>query len=175
MLGITEDKDEVKFGQLIQNIMEDAQARLVFRAQMYIHNDIQNYQPKPQDYEISVRSKQEEETEKNKKSVVLEEAPTTATLTIEEDTSDTHSIRSARSNLLADGSDDTCGWFPTLQKTLWILSKLYRCVQTGVFEDLAQEAVSLCNESLQKASETVTSLKVSLFSHTFVVFYIYSP
>jgi hypothetical protein len=131
VLGITEDKDEVKFGQLIQNIMEDAQGRLVFRAQMFIHNDIQKYQPKPQDYDNTTRAKKEDEDpDKKKSSVVLEDATSAATLAIvEEDTSDTHSIRSARSNLLADGNDDTCGWFPTLQKTLWILSKLYRCVQ----------------------------------------------
>lgn len=131
-----DDKNEVKFGHLIQNVLEDAQGRLVFRAQMFIHNDIQNYQPKPQDFE-NVRyqkDQQHEDTDnKQKTSVVLDANMTTtaATLAIssEEDHSDTHSIRSARSNLLADGSDESTGWFPTLQKTLWILSKLYRCVQ----------------------------------------------
>lgn len=126
-IGVVEDKNEVKFGHLIQNVMEDAQGRLVFRSQMYIHNDIQNYQPKPQDFE-NVQTKVI--SEENQKSSVVLDATATATLTIEEDTSsETHSIHSARSNLLADGSDNSCGWFPTLQKTLWILSKLYRCVQ----------------------------------------------
>lgn len=32
-----------------------------------------------------------------------------------------------------------------------------------VFEDLAQEAVSLCNESLKQAFETITTKKVSLY------------
>jgi hypothetical protein len=32
--------------------MEDTQGRLVFRAQMFIQNDIQNYQSKPEDFEI---------------------------------------------------------------------------------------------------------------------------
>ncbi|KAL0135965.1 Sec34-like family-domain-containing protein [Mucor lusitanicus] len=162
VLGIMDDKNEVKFGHLIQNVLEDAQGRLVFRAQMFIHNDIQNYQPKPQDFE-NIRQQKDQQHEdpdnKQKTSVVLDASMTTtttaATLAIsEEDHSDTHSIRSARSNLLADGSDESTGWFPTLQKTLWILSKLYRCVQNGVFEDLAQEAVSLCNESLLKAGES---------------------
>lgn len=131
-----DDKNEVKFGHLIQNVLEDVQGRLVFRAQMFIHNDIQNYQPKPQDFENAHQQKdqQHEDTDsKQKTSVVLDAnmATTAATLAIssEEDHSDTHSIRSARSNLLADGSDESTGWFPTLQKTLWILSKLYRCVQ----------------------------------------------
>jgi hypothetical protein len=46
------EKREVRFGHLIQNIMEDTQGRLVFRAQMFIQNDIQNYQSKPEDFEI---------------------------------------------------------------------------------------------------------------------------
>lgn len=114
--------------------MEDAQGRLVFRAQMFIHNDIQNYQAKPEDFEnINKKSVAlNKETDKLKSSVVLN--ATTATLNIDEDrSSDTHSINSVRSNLLADGNDDSCGWFPTLQKTLWLLSKLYRCVQVSLF------------------------------------------
>lgn len=135
MLGIMDDKNEVKFGHLIQNVLEDAQGRLVFRAQMFIHNDIQNYQPKPQDFE-NIRQQRDQQHEdpdnKQKTSVVLDAnmATTAATLAIsEEENSDTHSIRSARSNLLAEGNDESTGWFPTLQKTLWVLSKLYRCVQ----------------------------------------------
>ncbi|GAA5814892.1 hypothetical protein MFLAVUS_008395 [Mucor flavus] len=162
-IGVVEDKNEVKFGHLIQNVMEDAQGRLVFRSQMFIHNDIQNYQPKPQDFENLVNKQVGQEKEKTKSSAVLD-ATATATLNIEDD-SDTHSIQSARSNLEANHY----GWFPTLQKTLWILSKLYRCVQTGVFEDLAQEAVSLCNESLQRASETVTNLKSRLDGELFLI------
>lgn len=143
MVGVTEDKNEVKFGHLIQNVMEDAQGRLVFRAQMFIQNDIQNYQPKPQDLENRRSTpKGEEEEEKEKSSVVLDGATSTAAaiLSIDQDTtSDTQSIQSSsqRSNLLADGQDDTSGWFPTLQKTLWILSKLYRCVQVKYFPGLA--------------------------------------
>jgi hypothetical protein len=137
VVGVTEDKNEVKFGHLIQNVMEDAQGRLVFRAQMFIHNDIQHYQPKSQDFENASKKSVKLNEEKVKSSVVLD-ATTTATLTIDEDNSDTHSIHSVRSNLLADGNDDASGWFPTLQKTLWILSKLYRCVQVSVIKSLFQ-------------------------------------
>ncbi|KAI8090069.1 Sec34-like family-domain-containing protein [Gilbertella persicaria] len=169
VVGIIDDRNEVKFGHLIQNILEDTQARLVFRAQMFIQSDIQNYQTKPQDFEI-VRSKPKTEEDK-KTSVVLDpNVSTTATLAVtSEDASDTQSIQSNRSNLLSEGNDSSSGWFPTLQKTLWLLSKLYRSVQTSVFEDLAQEAVSLCNDSLLKASETVLTLKSRLDSELFLI------
>ncbi|EPB84249.1 hypothetical protein HMPREF1544_08969 [Mucor circinelloides 1006PhL] len=155
MYVMQDENDLVKFGHLIQNVLEDAQGRLVFRAQMFIHNDIQNYQPKPQDFEnIRQQRDQQHEDPDNKQKT---------------SNSDTHSIRSARSNLLAEGNDESTGWFPTLQKTLWVLSKLYRCVQNGVFEDLAQEAVSLCNESLLKAGESVTTLKSRLDGELFLI------
>ncbi|KAG0181129.1 Golgi transport complex subunit 3 [Apophysomyces sp. BC1021] len=170
------EKRDLMFGHLIRNIYEDAQGRLVFRAQMFIHNDIQNYQPKPEDYEIRMPCAQE------KVPVVLEfhthqpsKNDTPATLDVEED-SDTQSISSshrqtssANFSPLGEGTDVSRGWFPTLQKTLWILSKLYRCVQTSVFEDLAQEIVSLCNDSLKKASETIATTKSRIDGQLFLV------
>jgi hypothetical protein len=42
-------RKEIMFGHLIQDVLEDAQSRLVFRAQTYIHNDIQRHQLKPDD------------------------------------------------------------------------------------------------------------------------------
>lgn len=110
-----------------------------------------------------------------------------ATLAIDDDQSDTQSttlsiqpksMTTDPDSLLGQGLNTTLGWYPTLQKTMWILIKLYRCVQvridganrcvnltrylqkTGVFEDLAQEAVSLCIESLKRASETMATTKV---------------
>ncbi|KAI8978061.1 Sec34-like family-domain-containing protein [Pilobolus umbonatus] len=162
----TEESKEVKFSDLIQHVMEDTQNRLIFRAQMFIHNDIPYYQPNPQDFDV-----QKIDTSV-KTSVVLDAAnqslpnSTAATLAIEEDGSDTQSNHSIRSNVL---SDNQYGWYPTLQKTLWILSKLYRCVQTRVFEDLAQEAVSLCSESLQKASDILTKTKSRLDGELFLI------
>jgi hypothetical protein len=59
-------------------------------------------------------------------------------------------------------------WYPTLRVTLWVLSCLYTYVdvsselypwlqlmymQASVFDDLAQEAVSICRQSLSKASD----------------------
>ncbi|KAI8367627.1 Sec34-like family-domain-containing protein [Radiomyces spectabilis] len=179
------------FGHLIQHVLEDAQGKLVFRAQRFIHHDIQNYQAKPEDFDLRPSSAHEVDST-SKTSVVLEQSRAKgtdslthpATLTVEEDTPETPttsthaapSVSSPSSSLspspfspLAQGTDEDRGWFPTLQKTLWILSKLYRCVQTRVFEDLAQEAVSLCSESLKKASETIATTKSRLDSQLFLI------
>ncbi|OAD77376.1 hypothetical protein PHYBLDRAFT_131111 [Phycomyces blakesleeanus NRRL 1555(-)] len=124
------------FGNLIRNVLEDAQGKLVFRAQSFIHQDIQSYHPKPEDFELS-------------KSIEA------SLLQMSELTDDTPHV--------------TRRWYPALQNTLWILSKLYRCVQTGVFEDLAQEAVSLCSESLKRASDIITNTKSALDGQLFLI------
>ncbi|KAI7847278.1 Sec34-like family-domain-containing protein [Circinella umbellata] len=178
------ERHKLEFGHLIQNVLEDAQARLVFRAQTYIDNDIQKYQPNSKDYEMHAATANDNIT---KTSIVLEgskamgttttimnsEVP--ATLSIDEDDNTTKSQQTNSSSVsssdspLGQGTDSLCGWFPTLQKTLWILSKLYHCVQTVVFEDLAQHVVSLCNESLKNAAEIITVKKSRLDSQVFLI------
>ena len=44
------------------------------------------------------------------------------------------------------------GWYPTLQRSLNCMARVYRCVPSGVFEGLAQEAVSDCTASLLRAA-----------------------
>lgn len=74
--------------------------------------------------------------DESKTSVVLEKsknAPSKdgpATLMIDGEVSDSeNSASNEKGSPLGQGSDTSRGWFPTLQKTLWILSKLYQCVQ----------------------------------------------
>jgi len=42
-----------------------------------------------------------------------------------------------------------------LQKTLWVLSQLHDFVKPAIFDDIAQEAVSLCRQSLVVASDMI--------------------
>ncbi|CAO3632757.1 unnamed protein product [Cunninghamella echinulata] len=190
LLPVTDNdasKKEVVFGHLIQDALEDAQTRLVFRSQMYIHNDIEKYQSKPEDFQLErlkgnsasstsilLDSNQQQQSQQQEITI----GP--ATLNIDEDQSDTQSIAPSiamteRSTfedpdvLLGQGLDVSKGWYPTLQKTMWILSKLYRNVQTKVFEDLAQEAISLCIETLKKASETMETNESRLVSQLFLI------
>ncbi|KAH9168251.1 Sec34-like family-domain-containing protein [Lactarius sanguifluus] len=46
-------------------------------------------------------------------------------------------------------------WFPTVSKTVWVLSQLHDFVQPAIFNDLAQEAVSLCRASLLTAADSL--------------------
>jgi len=48
-------------------------------------------------------------------------------------------------------------WYPTLRKTVWVLSQLRDFVNPAIFEDIALEAITLCKESLVMASELIRS------------------
>ena len=55
---------------------------------------------------------------------------------------------------LSGGEPDDlyASWYPPLRSTLVVLSKIYRAVDMGVFEDLAGEAVGLCTDALKAAA-----------------------
>lgn len=68
-------------------------------------------------------------------------------------------------------------WYPTLQKTLWVLSQLHDFVkvcaslssssflidgaQPPIFEDIAQEAINICKQSLVSAADTIKGVKTN--------------
>jgi len=79
------------------------------------------------------------------------------------------------------------GWFPTMQRTLGILEKIYRVLEMSTFQGLAQEAVDLCIFSLKQASselarrplpptagagptkQALTTLTQAIDSHLFLI------
>ncbi|KAI9018967.1 Sec34-like family-domain-containing protein [Hyaloraphidium curvatum] len=58
-------------------------------------------------------------------------------------------------------------YYPTIQRTLYLLGKLYRAVTPPVFEDLAQEAVDMCRRIIvgisEKADPNQSKVDVQLF------------
>jgi hypothetical protein len=52
--------------------------------------------------------------------------------------------------------------YPTLELTITFLTKLYQSVDLGVFDNLAQEAVSMCTDTFIEASKKLTSEKKSI-------------
>jgi conserved oligomeric Golgi complex subunit 3 len=60
-------------------------------------------------------------------------------------------------------------WYPTLPRTLLLLSKLYRSVERGVFEGLAQELVYGCLESLATGYTSISKLKGNIHGQLFLI------
>lgn len=127
---------------LLRMVLQDAQTRLVFRAQAMIQADVQYYAPKPEDLDYPER---------------LASEPTGQPL-----------VKRAADVYLDDFDEDPAflslpsqevleRWYPTLRTTLWVLSCLYSYVDDAVFVDLAQEAVMICRRSLSSASDLIAA------------------
>lgn len=68
-----------------------------------------------------------------------------------------------------ESSDVFKTWYPPLEKTLSCLSKLYHCLEPGVFTGLAQEAVEVCSDSIQKASKLIAKRSSPMDGQLFLI------
>ncbi|CAL5328750.1 unnamed protein product [Camellia sinensis] len=68
-----------------------------------------------------------------------------------------------------ENSDVFKTWYPPLEKTLSCLSKLYRCLEPTVFTGLAQEAVEVCSDSIQKASRLIAKSASPMDGQLFLI------
>ncbi|WOO83859.1 Conserved oligomeric Golgi complex subunit 3 [Vanrija pseudolonga] len=129
---------------LLKMVLQDAQARLVFRAQALIQADVQYYSPKPADLDYPDKLKSTAPGPLVRREVAI-------SLDVEDDD------EPAFLSLPPPDSQET--WYPTLRVTLWVLSCLYTYIDGTVFADLAQEAVGTCRKSLSTASDQIGAKK----------------
>ncbi|CAK5269175.1 unnamed protein product [Mycena citricolor] len=122
---------------LLEMILQDAQTRLFFKAQSVIQSDIRSYAPKPEDLAYPDRLASSVDSHGGQQ-----------VLTATEKESFSQLFR-----LPTIDKQET--WFPTLQKTVWVLSQLHEFVNPAIFADIAQEAVTLCRQSLILASDMI--------------------
>ncbi|KAG6878890.1 hypothetical protein C0992_006827 [Termitomyces sp. T32_za158] len=119
---------------LLQMILQDAQTRLFFKAQSVIQSDIRYYVPRPEDLAYP--------------DILFDAEKSVAGTEILEKASVSELFR-----LPSIEKQDT--WYPTLRKTIWVLSQLHDFVKPVIFEDIAQEAISLCRQSLVAAADMI--------------------
>jgi hypothetical protein len=152
------------FLSVAEQMLQDVQQRLAFRTQAYTQSDITGYMPSPSDLDYP------------KKLTVAPVAAAAAAMP----------AAGAAGVALADGAVPpavppsptkaadgvtamTETWYPTLPHTLLLLSKLYRSVERGVFEGLAQELVYGCLESLVTGYTSISKLKGSVHGQLFLI------
>ncbi|KAI0743658.1 Sec34-domain-containing protein [Daedaleopsis nitida] len=121
---------------LLQMVLQDAQTRLFFKAQSVIQSEIRYYVPKPEDLAYPDK-------------LLAARRPVSG-----------HDIREKQSvsqifQLKSLDKQET--WYPTLQKMVWVLSQLKDFVKPAIFDDLAQEAINYCRQTLVSAAETLKS------------------
>ncbi|KAF9982545.1 Golgi transport complex subunit 3, partial [Modicella reniformis] len=182
-----DENSHLAFGYLIRNMLQDTQQRLVYRAQAFIRSEIQNYKPTPNVLDYPARLQAAPPLPSNFDSVSRPASsqrlhrPSDADSiaeSIPEISSPTPSLASSItggyfSTPALQQFDESAamyqGWYPTLQKTLWLLTKIYKCVEQPIFDDLSQEALTKCLVSLNQASAIVRETKDPVDGQLFLI------
>lgn len=151
------DMTQLDFPVLIQPALEDAQTRLVFRAQAFLRDEIERYKPRPEDldYPVRVRGASVSATDgqiSGKKVLSADMLVGLPQSTKTEDNTDSAFEQDAKWDL-----EMQAGCYPTLRKAIWLLSRIYRLVNSTVFDDLAHQIVHQTNLSLHQASILITN------------------
>ncbi|RMJ27429.1 golgi complex component [Aspergillus sp. HF37] len=155
------DTNQLDFAALIQPALEDVQTRLVFRAQAFLRDEIERYKPRPEDIDIHSRNRQTSLSVSNGQISGKKVIPTDAVMNLSESTKTaedgTDSPLEQDAKWDYDAQAASSGWYPTLRKAIWLLSRIYRLVNSIVFDDLAHQIVHQTNLSIHQASTQVTS------------------
>ena len=125
------ETNQLDFSTLIQPALEDAQTRLVFRTQAILRDDIENFKPKPADLDYPARNK----------SIALSGTKANGPVTSGRKASGSDAL--PKDPIVVEGGDSPTskygfdveasfqGWYPTLRKAIWLLSRIYRLVNVS--------------------------------------------
>lgn len=129
------DTNQLDFSILIQPALQDVQTRLVFRALAFLRDEIERYKPRPEDIDYPMRSKQVSLTTVT--DTQISGRKDTSAETVIDMTKTTKGDEAGGSAQEQDGKWDfetqtaLKGWYPTLRKAIWLLSRIYRLVNVG--------------------------------------------
>ena len=129
------DMKQLDFSALIHPALEDAQTRLVFKTQAILRDEIEHYRPKPEDLDYPARNRRvslsgtknkDSRASQRKGSIAepLTPMPKTPMVVEEELDSPTGGDR----HWCFDTEAVFEGWYPTLRKAVWLLTRIYRLV-----------------------------------------------
>lgn len=170
-----EDDEEIEphghrldFGQLIRPVLQDAQTRLVFLAQAVLRDDIERFKARAEDLDYPVRNRNLAGSKKgpalsgrkDSSPLAMPKAPAV----IEQDETNGFELK-----LQYDSDAAYQGWFPTLKKAIWLLSRIYRLVNSTVFDDLAHQIVHQTTLSLLAAAQAIKSKASAVDSQLFLL------
>ncbi|KAL3475035.1 Sec34-like family-domain-containing protein [Aspergillus californicus] len=172
------DANQLDFSALIQPALQDVQTRLVFRAQAFLRDEIERYKPRPEDLDYPSRNKQlsisvsEKQISGKKLSHADAFTNPAKPAKFNEDSTDTPLEQDSKWDF--DSQSAPIAWYPTLRKAVWLLSRIYRLVNSTVFDDLAHQIVHQTTLSLQFAGSSISSksntdAQLFLMSHLLIL------
>lgn len=132
----------------ISSVIQDAQERLIFCANSTLTKDVVKFKPTPADLNYPDKLR------------------------------DTAELTTGASNATSQGDDDAVekqlqtvydSWYPPMRTVLKILSKIFRVVESRVFEDMALQSVRSCTKCLKEGAEHIKNHKGQIHSDLFLV------
>lgn len=124
------DTNHLDFSGLIQPGLQDVQARLVFRAQAVLHDEIERYKPRPEDIDYPMRNRQVSLTVSDTQISGKKDtsADTLIDMTAKPEIEAGDLPQDSDSKWDFETQTALKGWYPTLRKAIWLLSRIYRLV-----------------------------------------------
>lgn len=156
------------FGRTIQLLSQDAQERLVYRANVYLQSDILNYRPSPGDLAYPEKLEMMESIALSLKESAMQRADSRASM-MSLVSGPEHSIPEPSARIESSPADLHGMWYPTVRRTLVCLSRLYRCVDKTIFQGLSQEALTYCIESVCAAGVQIRDKKSTVDGELFEI------
>ena len=172
-----QDLTQLDFALLVQPILEDTQTRIVFRTQAMLKDEIENFKPLPEDLNYPSRtglsrlsgSKATQVPTSGRRQSYAE--PLTP-LPKEPEVVD-EDIDSADEGeavwTIRDSTAAMHNCYPTLSKAIKLLSRIYRLVNSSVFDDLAHQIVHQTTLSLHSAANLISSNKTAADGQLFLL------
>ncbi|KAK3070950.1 Golgi transport complex subunit 3 [Teratosphaeriaceae sp. CCFEE 6253] len=165
---------KLDFASLVQPALEDAQTRLVFLALTALREGIESYVPKQEDLDWPKTTTSRKSRAAN--GPVLSGSRTSVprtpiTPTAGEDIDDTESVFSKRFDT-SDRKLPIQQWYPTLRKAIWLLRRIYRLLNSTVFDDLAHRIVHSSIYSLSTASQRLVRDKTPQDGQLFLIIHL---
>ncbi|GAX72672.1 hypothetical protein CEUSTIGMA_g128.t1 [Chlamydomonas eustigma] len=148
----------------LSRTLADVQARLIFRCQAFIKEEVSSFQPSAEDLDFPG---------KLQRAVVAADAENLNGYNVQESVVAPEAGQSNGHD--SNGVDKSPGqiaytlMYLPVQSTLMCLSKLYRAVDARIFSGLAQEAVSACTLSIQQAARMVAQRAGPLDAQLFTI------
>ena len=137
----------------ISSVIQDAQERLIFCANSTLNKDVVKFKPKPADLDYPEKLRPKE------KSAASAAASTTAEDSV---VSDDDAMERQLQQVYES-------WFPPIRTVLKILSKLFRVVESSVFEDMALHSVQACTRCLKDGAAHIRQHSGDIHADLFLV------
>lgn len=159
-------------GQCARALLQDAQERLVYRAHVHLRADVLLYRPAHGDlaYPSKLLMMEQIAMSIQEQSLKRSDSRNSMISDISATSQEVANINvEAQKRPQASPADLHGMWYPGVRRTLAALSRLYRCLEKKVFQGLAQEAISLCVQSVDNAAKQISTNATNIDGELFQI------